>query len=146
MTYYEEYKRNLRRLQEEQRANKTNKAERRTKHRRRHHHKTAGKFKNEFVLSYQLEIIEVFFQTHSAVAYPGWCIACACTPGGLRGAQKGGAKKKEARKGREKRERKGAPKKERREGKENMQKKRKEGRNQKKIGYKKKNTRVATHE
>ena len=36
------------------------------------------------------------------VAYPGGCIACACTPEVYEGRQKRGAKKKEARKGREK--------------------------------------------
>ena len=63
-----------------------------------------------------------------AVAYPGGCIACACTPGGSkRGTKKEGQKRRKQEKG----ERKGVPKKERREGKENMQKKRKRGKKSK---------------
>ena len=84
-----------------------------------------------------------------SVAYPGGCIACACTPGGSkRGAKKEGRKRKKQGKGEKKRERKGAPKKERREekGKKICKRKGKEGRNQKKIGCKKKNTRMATRE
>ena len=61
VTYYEEYKRNLRRLQEEEeRANKTNKAERRTKLRRRHHHKTAGRLNaTKFVLICLIELCQM---------------------------------------------------------------------------------------
>ena len=66
------------------------------------------------------------------MAYPGGCIACACTPGeSKRGAKKEGRKRKKQGKGEKKRKRKGAPKKERREGKENMQKKRKSGKKSK---------------
>ena len=79
----------------------------------------------------------VSWGVHSVRLHPG---------GSKRGAKKEGRKRKKQGKGEKKRERKGAPKKERREGKENMQRKGKEGRNQKKIGYKKKNTRVATRE
>ena len=87
-----------------------------------------------------LGILTSAFHYHLQMTTSGvsWgCIACACTPGGVRGA-----KKKEARKGREKRERKGAPKKERREGKENMQKKRKSG---KKLIKRKKDLKRKTH-
>ena len=71
-------------------------------------------------------------------------------PGGLRGAPKGGAKKKEARKGREKKGKENGRQR-RREGKgkkicKKKKKQGKEGINQKEIGYKKKNTRVATRE
>ena len=87
--------------------------------------------------------------THSTspVAYPGGCIACACTPGGLRGApkrrgEKERSKERERKKGKEK----GRQRRREGKGKKICKRKGKEGRNQKKIGYKKKNTRVATRE
>ena len=81
------------------------------------------------------------------VAYPGGCIACACTPGGLRGAPKRRGEKERS-KERERKKRKGKGRQRRREGngKKICKRKGKEGRNQKKIGYKKKNTRMATCE
>ena len=75
------------------------------------------------------------------------CIACACTPGGLRGApkrrgEKERSKERERKKGKEK----GRQRMREGKGKKICKRKGKEGRNQKKIGYKKKNTRVATRE
>ena len=75
------------------------------------------------------------------MAYPGGCIACACTPGGLRGApkrrgEKERSKEKERKKGKEK----GRQRRREGKGKKICKRKGKEGRNQKKIGYKKKKT------
>ena len=83
----------------------------------------------------------------TAVAYPGGCIACACTPGGVRGApkrrgEKERSKERERKKGKEK----GRHRRREGKGKKICKRKGKEGRNQNKIGYKKKNTRVATRE
>ena len=82
-----------------------------------------------------------------AVAYPGGCIACACTPGGLRGApKKEGRKRKKQGKGEKKGKEKGRQRRREGKGKKICKRKGKEGRNQKKIGYKKKSTQVATRE
>ena len=69
-----------------------------------------------------------YFLTRIPVAYPGGCIACACTPGGLRGApkrrgEKERSKERERKKGKKRgakegekgRERKYAKEKEKRE-------------------------------
>ena len=81
------------------------------------------------------------------MAYPGGCIACACTPGGSkRGAKKEGRKRKKQGKGEKNGKEKGRQRRREGKGKEICKGKGKEGRNQKKKGYKKKNTRVATRE
>ena len=68
-------------------------------------------------------------------------------PGGSkRGAKKEGRKRKKQGKGEKKGKEKGRQRRREGKGKKICKRKGKEGRNQKKIGYKKKNTRVATHE
>ena len=68
-------------------------------------------------------------------------------PGGSkRGAKKEGQKRKKQGKGEKKGKEKGRQRRREGKGKKICKRKGKEGRNQKKIGYKKKNTRVATRE
>ena len=73
------------------------------------------------------------------VAYPGGCIVCACTPGGLRGAPKRrGEKERSKERDRNKGKEKGHQRRREGKGKKICKRKGKVGRNQKKKGYKKK--------
>ena len=98
-----------------------------------------------FIAKFRWEMV-FYAWVHSSGVSSG-CIACACTPGGLRGAPKRRgeterSKERERKKGKEK----GRQRRREGKGKKMCKRKGKEGRNQKKIEYKKKNTRVATRE
>ena len=71
------------------------------------------------------------------MAYPGGCIACACTPGGSkRGAKKEGRKRKKQGKGEKKGKEKGRQRRIEGKGMKICKRKGKVERNQKKTGYK----------
>ena len=79
----------------------------------------------------------VSWGVHSVHLHPG---------GSKRGAKKEGRKRKKQGKGEKKGKEKGRQRRREGKGKKICKRKGKEGRNQKKIGYKKKNTLVATRE
>ena len=79
----------------------------------------------------------VSWGVHSVRLHPG---------GSKRGAKKEGQKRKKQGKGEKKGKEKGRQRRREGKGKKICKRKGKEGRNQKKIGYKKKNTWVATRE
>ena len=99
--------------------------------------------KTKYLIFYSLNLFNILENFgKSSVAYPGGCIACACSPGGLRGApkrrgEKERSKERERKKGKEK----GRQRRREGKGKKICKRKGKVGRNQKKKGYKKKNTR-----
>ena len=66
--------------------------------------------------------------SYNTVAYPGGCIACACTPGGSkRGAKKEGRKRKKQGKGEKKGKEKGRQRRREGKGKKICKRKGKEG-------------------